>query len=82
MIGLHVPLRVGLRVQPAGRTGSVGDGMVTVVSTAGDACFVKWDGAAEEFGWSRYRCGMRGQYSLALAWGRQLGRASRAGIVE
>jgi hypothetical protein len=73
MVGLHVPLRVGLRVQPAGRTDSdsppvdaaVGDGMVTVVNASGDACFVKWDGAEEECGW--YRCGVRGQYSLALA---------------
>ena len=43
--------------------------MVTVINTAGDACFVKWDGFEEECGW--YRCGMRGQFSLALAGDRR-----------
>ena len=62
VVGLHVPLRVGLRVRPmAGGGPAAGgrEGMVTVVSEGGDACFVLWDGAAEERGW--YRCGVRGK---------------------
>jgi len=72
LLGLHVKPAPGMRVRAAmpglAHAGSSA-GVVTILSTDGGACWVKWDHMEPECGW--YKVGAQGIFSLKLVSAKQ-----------